>query len=93
MQATVRLPETHLCMMVNFILGTMVEPPSHIINFINVFAKQLIYKCRCQKKKVTVAKFIVELELQQQIEISVSKLENTVGKHMKRWGTIVELEV
>ena len=72
----------------DFLFNTVVNPKYHIINFLCIYVKQFIYKNRCQNKRISVQKFMVELELHQKIEYEIAKQELKVHKHVKRWSPI-----
>ena len=60
----------------------------HIINFICIFAKQYIYRMRCNKQKPNIIGFWSELESFQEIEFFVAKRNFTVNKHIRKWSPI-----
>ena len=72
----------------DFILNTFLGQRSNIINFVAILAKQFVFRCRCQQTKLSVQKFICELEVIHNIEWAIAKAERKSDKHVKKWNPI-----
>ena len=72
----------------NFILGNIAENPFHIINFMCIIAKQLVYRCRCMNTKFSITLFKQEMESIYDMELFNSKWNNKLGIHVRRWSPI-----
>ena len=73
-----------------FIFSWVMNQEQHILNFVSIFLKQFIYRCRCQMKKPNVQQCIYELNKLQHIDYCIALQENKIGKHINRWSPIFD---
>ena len=57
----------------DLLLNTVGKDPRHILQYVMVLMKQHIYHCRCQKEKLHLPKFSIELT-------NIECIENTIAK-------------
>ena len=70
------------------LLNQMMENPMHIMNFISVFIKQYIYRCRCQSVKPNVQQVLIELKKLHDVEYYIAASDHKTQKHIVRWSPI-----
>ena len=76
----------------DWILNTMLEENNQTLNFLAVFIKQFIYKCRCMNTNINLFKFEYEL-LTYKIEKAIAAQAFSLHKFNRKWSpiyTIVE---
>ena len=74
---------------VDFLMSDIGNTKEHILNFVSVFIKQYIYRCRCQIKKPMLFQCVKELMHLHCIEYAIARSDYSVHKHKKRWGPIM----
>ena len=74
---------------VNFIPNNIHANPRNIINFVGLFAKQFVYRQRCQGKIPIVKNLVRELENYHKVEFANAKRGGYVKKHVKKWSPIM----
>ena len=74
----------------NYILNSVHDKVDHIINFIVLFTKQLLYRYRCKGKVPTKRLVIREIMHQHDIDYAVAKQECRVNQHKKRWSPVIK---
>ena len=72
----------------NVMFNQLHESPEHIVNFICLYVKQYMYRCRCQGTTPSYNEVIRLIEFQQQIEYYNAKLDVRVVKHCIRWKPV-----
>ena len=63
-------------------------PVHHVGNFVLLFIKQYVYRCKCSKTKPNLKALQSELSYIQKVEWFNSKVENRTSKHIQYWGPI-----
>ena len=71
-----------------FLFNYCGTPSYHITNFVMIFIKQYVYRCRCNGTIPNVTAMKNELEYLQKIEWFNSCRENQKKKHILRWSPI-----
>ena len=70
------LSETDFSMSLQDLLFNAVDKdPRHILQYVIAFMKQHIYRCRCQKEKLHLPKFAIELAYIECIENTIAKAD------------------
>ena len=72
----------------SWIFNKLMKDPNHVINLIALICKQLVYRCRCTKKKPTVQLLCNEIEFIQRIEFQEAHGNNKLAKYNARWGPV-----
>ena len=68
------------------IVNTFVEPTKHIVNFLGLILKQLIYRYNCKEEKLRFEDFLNEVGWCEQAEYYKAKVNNKVAFHNDKWG-------
>ena len=85
----IKCSQPHDWSYVDYIMSDLSTKKYHIVNFISIFLKQYLYRCRCQKKQPNVSCFIRELEEYHYVEYVIAYSEGREKKHVKRWGPVM----
>ena len=67
------------------LLNTVHKSPKNVVNLLCLIPKQLIYRCKCNKDKISFALLLNEIKTVEQIELYCTKENNRVEYHMKKW--------
>ena len=62
--------------------------PGHVINFIVLLMKHMIFAFKCRKKKLTLSGILLKLEDLYLIERSIAYKNGNLNKHKKKWKII-----
>ena len=88
---------TNLCIEYNgdvksIMLNRIHNKTNHVVNRCCLLLKQFIYRKRCQNKIPYYEQFVVEIEIQHNIERAYAKVKNKINTYSQRWGPIVQLD-
>ena len=75
-----------------FIFSRVHKSKGHIANFLVLFAKQYIYKCKCLGKVPRALSMWKEFEFLQSVEMAIATKKHRLRKHCNKWGPIFDLE-
>ena len=60
----------------------------NIVNFVSIFIKQYIYRCRYGRKKPSINRMTVELEFLEHLEYCSAKYRGKLHKHIRKWSPV-----
>ena len=67
------------------------EKPDHIVNFIVLMVKQILYRLKCLEQKPTIDCVLVELNTLYYIEKHKARITRGLTKFVKSWETVKSL--
>ena len=68
-----------------FLFNYVIKKEMHVINYISLFIKQYLYKCRCMKNKPKLQQVMSELRNQYLRDTFNARINNHIGKHNNKW--------
>ena len=70
------------------IFNTCHDSVNHVINYIMLIIKQLIYRCRCQNTQISLDKVEAEVKYLYNLEKFNAKKSNVYDKFVKKWSPV-----
>ena len=71
--------------MTTVVTNRFISNSKNIINGLGLILKQLIYRCKCQKVKITFAMFLSEIQVIRNIELQNARKQGKVEMHYRKW--------
>lgn len=62
-----------------------------LVNTILLITKQYIYRCKCQKQKLSIMELVTSIYNYQKMEASIAKEKKIYYKHEKKWAILLKV--